>query len=277
MLVPTTMPGVADPQAAALLQPRWDRARGLLLTALAGCPWAIVVLCVLAAVLTGATDGFTAWLIPPMAGSILPAVIALAGVRGLVHEPPRWVRAAFFTGGAQLLLGVFPVVGVAAGSGGAGAAVATVVLVLALAAVTLAVSFARRAMSTLLTPVSPELGATPFTVAVRARLRDTGLVSGSVSIGRTGLEWTARRHRAVGHDRLLFSELRDVQPTVLPEAAGPVPWLMLSDGSAVQATPGPAVLLHTPSRTVLLPVDEPHVFARLLSVRVSAWRATPPL
>ena len=32
MLVPTTMPGVADPQAAALLQPRWDRARGLLLT-----------------------------------------------------------------------------------------------------------------------------------------------------------------------------------------------------------------------------------------------------
>ncbi len=263
MLVPTTMPGVADPQAAALLQPRWDRARGLLLTALAGCPWAIVVLCVLAAVLTGATDGFKAWLIPR--------------VRGLVHEPPRWVRAAFFTGGAQLLLGVFPVVGVAAGSGGAGAAVATVVLVLALAAVTLAVSFARRAMSTLLTPVSPELGATPFTVAVRARLRDTGLVSGSVSIGRTGLEWTARRHRAVGHDRLLFSELRDVQPTVLPEAAGPVPWLMLSDGSAVQATPGPAVLLHTPSRTVLLPVDEPHVFARLLSVRVSTWRATPPL
>ncbi|WP_298180714.1 hypothetical protein [Saccharomonospora sp.] len=274
MLVPTTMPGVTDPQAAALLQPRWARARGSLLTALAGCPWTIVALCVLALVVTVAVDGFAVWPVLPVVGAVVPAVLALASVRGLVSEPPRWVRAAFLTGGVQLLLGVFPAVGFATNAGGAGAVTATVVLVLALAAVALGVFFARRAMQALLTPVSRELGATPFTVAVRARLHDTGLVSGSVSIGRAGLEWAARRHRATGHGHLSFSELRDVVPTMLPGTSGPVPWLALSDGSVAQAVPGPAVLLRTSSQDVLLPVDEPHVFVELLSVRVAAWRAT---
>lgn len=272
MLVPATVPGVVDRRAAQLLQSRWTRARGYLLTAIAVCPVGIVLLCASMLVPAGAVSGFAWWLLLPVIGSALPAAAMLAGTRGMMYEPPRWVRAAALTGGCQLLLGVFPAVGLAVGAGGAAAVAATVVFVLALAMVALGVFSAVRAMRTLLSPVSPALGAAPFTVALRARVADTGLLSGSVSIARDGVEWAARRHRATGHGAAPFDRLRGARPASLPGTTEPVPWLRLSDGSVACATPGPAVLLTTDSGDVLLPVDDPQLFVELLNARVTTWR-----
>ncbi|MGW9478282.1 hypothetical protein ACWGRK_08950 [Saccharomonospora azurea] len=273
MVLPTTVPGVTDRRAAELLQPRWTRARRALSTALVACPWAIVASCVIAAVVAGATGGSAAWSGVAAVGAAVPAVVLSVGARKLLFHPPRWVRSAVLGCGAQVLLGVLPAVGAAASAGGAGAAVATAVLVLALVAAVVAVSSASRAMRTLLTPVSWELGATPFTVAVRARLHDPGMLTGSVSVGTRGVEWAARRHRAVGQGGVPFDTIRDARPTMLPDTAGPTPWLSLSDGSTAYLTPGPAVLLDTGSGTVTLPVDDPQLFVALLHARVAAWRS----
>lgn len=275
MLVPATVPGVTDPGAAHLLQPRWNRARRYLMTALAGCPWAIAVLCACVLVVAGATSGFAWWSVVAVIGSVLPAAVALGSIRAMVYEPPKWIRVAVLSGGCQLLLGVFPAVGIAVSAGGAAASVGTAAFVLSLAAVALGVFAATRAMRALLTPVSLELGATPFTIAVRARLHDTGLVSGSVSITQDSVVLAARRHRATGRGVVHFRDVRDAQPTTL-SGTRPSPWLTLWDGSAVQAMPGPAVSLSTSSGNVMLPVDDPQLFLGLLSARIGTWRGARP-
>jgi hypothetical protein len=147
-----------------------------------------------------------------------------------------------------------------------------VVLVVSLGVVVAAVALASRAVRTLLTPVSWELGATPFTVALRARLHDTGMLTGSVSLGTQSIEWAARQYRAVGHASVPFHAVRDVRPTTLPSTAGPMPWLRLSDGSTACATPGPAVLVDTDSGAVTLPVDDPALVVAMLHARLALWR-----
>ncbi|WP_007024257.1 hypothetical protein [Saccharomonospora iraqiensis] len=269
MIVPETVPGVADESVAQELRPRWTRARRSLVTASVVCPVALAVLCTGLVLLTGVLDGFAWWFALPVVGVGIPVVLVLGGLRRMVFEPPRWVRTAALCGMGQLLLGVFPAVGVAVRPGGVLAAVATVVFVVSLTLVVAGVVAARKALRTLLTPLSPALGASPFTVAVRPRLHDTGLRSGSISITRDGVEWAARRHRATGHGSLPFSRIRSMRPTVLPDAAGPAPWLGLSDGTTADATPGPAAALDTDAGPVLLPVDDPRLVLDLLGVRIA--------
>lgn len=275
MLLPTTVPGVVDPHTARLLQPRWARARTALSIALLACPWAIMALCVIAAAIVGATGGSVMWSVVAAVGAGVPAVVLAGSVHRLLFHPPRWVRSAAVGCGTQLVLGVLPAVGAAASAEGAGAMVAVVVLPLSLTAVVVAVVSASRAMRTLLTPVSWELGATPFTVALRARLHDTGMLTGEVSLGTWGIAWTARRHRAVGRGAVAFHAVREAHATTLPDTAGPTPWLSLSDGSTARMTPGPVVVLDTESGTVTLPVDDPRLFVAMLNARLAvrndAW------
>lgn len=275
VLIPVAVPVTRGHHAGGQLRSRWSRTRGLLLFALIASPWALVVLCAGAVTTAAAVGGFTAWLPVPVLLSAAVAVAILATTGRLVFEPPRWARVAALAGGGQLVLGVFPAVGLAVGAGGVATTVATAVLVLSLVVVVTGVVVAARAMRTLLTPVSPELGATPFTVTLRARLHDTGLVSGSVSVSSQGIEWAARRHRAVGAGSVHFRDLRDARPTTVAGTAA-VGWLSLSDGTAAHALPGPGVLLDIGSTTVLLPVDDPELFVALLSSRVAAWRSASP-
>ncbi len=221
-----------------------------------------------------AGQGVAWWLVLPVLGTALPAVILLGSLRSLRYEPPRWGRAAFLAGGCQLLLGGIPAVGMAMNAGTTLATVgASVVFLLQLTLLVLGFVFAHRAHRVLLFPPCPELGATPFTVAFRARIADLGLFSGSVAIAGDRVEWSARRHKGRGgptaYGSLPFDRLRGARPTMLPDTGQRIPWLRLSDDSAVHTSAGPAVLLASDAGEWMLPVPDAEVFVHLLRWRVS--------
>ncbi|GAB3478328.1 hypothetical protein FB471_5556 [Amycolatopsis cihanbeyliensis] len=257
-----------------MLRPRWARARSYLVAGLVVCPLMFVLTCLSMMSIAVAGRGVSWWLVLPVVGAALPAAIVLGSLRSLLYEPPRWGRAAFLTGGCQLLLGGIPGVGMAMNAGTALATTgASAVFLLQLALLVLGFVFAHRANRVLLSPPCPELGATPFTVAFRARIADLGLMSGSAVVAEDRVEWSARRHKGRGgptaHGSLTFARLRGARPTVLPDTGRWIPWLRLSDGSTVHASPGPAVLLASDTGEWMLPVTDAEQFVQLLHWRVN--------
>ncbi|SFB16401.1 hypothetical protein SAMN05216266_105308 [Amycolatopsis marina] len=279
--VPSLIPGVVDRHILHVLQPRWARARSYLLVALAGVPLLILLSSALLVAVAAAHE-FAWWLVLPLLGSALPALVLAARLSTLTLEPHRWLKAAFLTAGCQLLIGGIPAVGMAvnAGSGGASAA-ATVAFLAQWALLVLGCVFAYRASRVLLVPVCPELAATPFTVAFRARLPNIGdgLLSGSARVARDRVEWSARRHKGRGgptaEGQFTFEHVRAVRVSALPPATQHIPWLRLSDGSTMYTSPGPAVILSTDAGECMLPIADAGLFADLLNRRIAAWRGGP--
>jgi hypothetical protein len=274
MLIPATIPGIAPWRTDhPPLQARWVRARGYLVTALMACPLMSVLLCGVLLVMASARPGVTAWVLLPLLGAALPGAILVGSIRSMIFHPPRWARAAMLCGCHQLLLGGIPAVGFAAGDSGVGA---MTVLVLQAVVVGISVYCAVRAHRALLTPLGPELGAIPFTVAFRPRFADPTMLSGSVSVGADRVDWTARRHRGrsrvSGHGSVMFAQLRGARSTVLPREPAPVPWIRLSNGEVVCTSPGPVVLLGTDTGEWMLPVNDAALFVELLNRRIDLWR-----
>ncbi|WP_116045639.1 hypothetical protein [Amycolatopsis palatopharyngis] len=276
--VPSLVPGVFDGQVLRVLQPRWAKARGYLLLALAGCPSLIALSSALMVTMAGAHE-FAWWLVLPLLGSALPAVVLAVRLSALTREPHLWLKAAFLTMACQQLLGGIPAVGMAVSAGSAGAStVATVAFLAQWGLLVLGCVFAYLASRALLLPVCPELAATPFTVAFRARLPITGdgLLSGSARVVRDRVEWSTRRHRGRGGPtaagQLTFDRIRAVRIAELPPATPRIPWLRLSDGSTMYTSPGPAVILATDLGEWMFPITDAGLFADLLNRRIAAWR-----
>ena len=135
-----------------------------------------------------------------------------------------------------------------------------------------------RANRTLLTPLVPELGSTDVRLTLAARVQPgDGLESAHVVVERDRVEWSVRLHRGrVDGSRRVgvpvpFGQLQRVTPATLPVEPAPRPWLMLPDGTALQAEPGPAVLLDTMDGAWLIPVHDSGLVAELLNRRRELW------
>lgn len=277
-LVPSLLPGVADRHVAHVLQPRWSRARSLLLAGLIACPVLFALSCVLL-VGTAVSAGLVWWLVLPLLGSGIPAVVVALRLHRLILEPHRWLPSAFLVCGVQLLLGGIPATGMAFGAvSGTASAVVTGTFVTQWIVLALSCVFAYRASRTLLLPVCPELGSTSFTVAFRARLPITGdgLLSGSTRIRGDRVEWSARRHRGRGgptaEGHVTFDRIHSVRASVLPPSAQRIPWLRLSDGSTMYTSPGPVVLVGTDAGEWMFPIPDAGLFIEVLTRRITTWR-----
>lgn len=268
-LLPTGTPA-ADPGAEAVLRPRWARARRLLSLSVA-MPWLVALACAATSALASA--GW--WSALLVAGAVLPAVGHALAVRHDVLRPASWVRHAFLASGVQFLVGVIPCLGVAANApSGAGRVSSGVLFVLALVCGAVSVVAARRALTALLAPLVPELGATPFrlTVGVRYAVTAPAPVSAHLDIDVDRIGWRARWHR--GRDTgpqvavaVRFAELVGVEPVMLPGEPALRPWVTLPDGTVLYAQPGPALVLHTANRRWLVPVHDALLLAELVNRR----------
>ncbi|SHF82201.1 hypothetical protein [Streptoalloteichus hindustanus] len=282
-LVPRALPGLSDPRVAQVLQPRWDRARPRLRTA---AVWLPVVQCglVLAMLVTAALGraGGSAWWVLPVAGGLAPAVLswALAGRSGL-FDPSSWARTAFLVGGCQLLLGGVPGFAIAANASDSALRVVVIAL-FALMWVSTVVGcvLASQAHGTLVRPLVPELGSTWFRLSLGARftVARADLVLASVGVEGDRIVWNAHKHRARSSGPQLsgavgFDQLSAMWTVELPEHAPPRPWALLSDGTELLTTPGPAVVLRTPRGDQLLPVHDAATFVELVNRRIALWRA----
>ncbi|WP_367127596.1 hypothetical protein [Saccharothrix sp. HUAS TT1] len=271
-MFPTAIPGVADPRAAAALQPRWVRTTGLLRWSAVVLPSAVVAICAVFAVVAGAW-----WAALP---ALAAAAVALGGVlrlrsRGLA-EPPSWLPTAFLVAGGQVLLGVIPGSGLAFSASGGAAAVVGVLFVVAWTCAAASCVTAQRANRALMTPVVPELGATGLTlaVAVRFALAKSDLASARLDVGTDRITWSARLHRGRGagpraEHSVPLDHLRDVVPITLPPSPSPLTWLQLPDGTVLHAPPGPAVLLRTASGEWMVPVHDALLVRDLITARMS--------
>lgn len=271
--VPAMIPGVREPYTAGVLQPRWTRARALLIGGLVACPVGIVVVASAMVAIGGAVDGFRGWMVLAIAGSALPAFVLIVLVPRKVTEPQNWLFLAVLVGASQFLLGGIAAIAAIVPAAPAGSAVGMLLLATLIGT---GCVLSHRAMKVLLWPLRPELGRTRFAIPLRARIKGPGLIVGTIVVARDGVEWRATSRGLVGRarawSRLGAEQIIGARPATLPANTVNHPWLRLSSGAMVTARPGPIMVLAARSGEYVFPVQDAVACAELLRQRIGSWR-----
>lgn len=285
-MLPATVPGVLDHGTAAALQPRWDRVRSLLTTAVVRLPALVFLLCVAQLVLAWLVRGtFAWWLALPLAGAAVPALILLSWFRGPgLRVPGQWTRRYLLLGLLAPVLGGIPAYAMAAAVVTApGQLLALLLAVAAWIPVPVGVSLVGKAVHALRWPLVPELGSCSLPIEFGLRFTATtalfGAYTAGVWIGDDHLRWHAREvHRATfvpeRNGTIPFADLGGAVATAIPAGAPPQPWLPLDSATMLHAPPGPVVSLRLRTGDWLLPVNEAALFVEILNRRIALWSAT---
>ncbi|OLF07542.1 hypothetical protein BLA60_26845 [Actinophytocola xinjiangensis] len=238
-------------------------ARARLAWAFTWLPGAVVLACA-GMVALAALDDFAWWQVLPVIGALVPFLACQAAN----PPPPRWPHTAFLTAAGQLLLGAIPAYGVAAATA---AGPALPLFLIAWIGLIASIPLARGALKALMSPLTPDLGATPLTLrfGVRTAIERADTITTGVTLGLTHLVAHARRHAAYSRGNpteiaVPLGEILGVRPVVLPAM---LPWLSLSDGTRLLATAGPAVELATRSGEFLIPTDDAALLTELIARR----------
>ncbi|MCP2256987.1 hypothetical protein LX15_000670 [Streptoalloteichus tenebrarius] len=260
-LVPVSVPGPVDPDVVAVVSRRWTRARPLLWWSLLGVPALGVAATVILVLVRGWQRGSTSWWASlPAFAVVAPLVGNVVALRGdqLPWDTDRWGNRAARTGMLLALLGVGPAVGLVGG----GAWTWALVPAFPVAAVVLAAVARRR----LLVPLSPELGASAFTVALPLR----GVCQGRVVLAADRVSWAVWEPGGGGPagEEIPLRAVRSARATVLPPEQPPLPWTSDRAGRPLFTDPGPAVLLSTTSGELLVPTDHALLLAELVGRRL---------
>lgn len=117
----------------------------------------------------------------------------------------------------------------------------------------------------------PALGSLPLDLrfGVRVAIERADTVTTGVTVGLTHVVAHARRHVPNSRGNLAenavpLGNITAVRPVVLDAMR---PWLSLSDGTRLPATPGPAVALRTPTGEFLVPTDDAGQLAEIIRRR----------
>ena len=269
-------PPSTDPDAEAVLRPRWSRARRSLSLSSTLFPGLLVAACAtLLGIEAAGPEGVAWWVVVPLLGAAVPAVMFTWWARGNgALDPATWLHAAFLSAGAQLLIGAIPSYGIAVNTSGA-----TAIFILCWVFAAASCLQAHRARRALLEPMIPELGATPLRLAIAVRFALTAhdLVSAHIDLDAEEVSWSARRRRGRGTGMTIhFGRLTQVSVATLPSVPPLQPWLMLPGGPVVYAQPGPAVVLTTTSSEWMLPVHDAVLLAELINRRRDLWAQQSP-
>jgi hypothetical protein len=256
-----TVQGAVDPG----LRERVARARRLLSWAFGWLPGAVVVACAgMAVVAAVGRQRVGWWLVLPVVGALVPFVIG----KVTRVDPPRWPHTTFLTAAGQLVFGAIPAYGIAAGTANAAA---LPLFLLAWANVIAGIPVCRAAYRALMLPLAPALGSLPLDLrfGVRVAIEQADTITTGVTVGLTHVVAHARRHvpNSQGNPAEIavpLGHITAVRPVVLDAIR---PWLSLSDGTRLLATPGPAVALRTPTGEFLVPTDDAGQLAEIIRRR----------
>ena len=104
-----------DPEAEAVLRPRWSRARRSLSLSSTLFPGLLVAACAtLLGIQAAGPEGVAWWAMVPLLGAAVPVVMFTWWARGRgALDPAAWLHAAFLSAGAQLFIGAIPSYGIA--------------------------------------------------------------------------------------------------------------------------------------------------------------------
>ncbi|MGW1677837.1 hypothetical protein [Saccharopolyspora sp. NPDC002376] len=247
------------------LAARWQRGRLLLVVALGVVPFLQFANCAALGFSSGAV-----WAAIPAAAALILGVVQLGWVvRKGNTDPSNAGRIAFLAGGATVLVGLIPSVGLAGGW------LAGVLFVVGAVLFVASVALAFRGHRTMMTPLVPELGSMPvrLRIATRSAVDAADLISSSLVLDLDRISWTARRHRANGGPQVdatvPFQQLCGARPITLPTQQ---PRLSLPDGTVLLAPPGPAIVLATTAGERMIPVHDAALVVGLVERRVAKWQ-----